>query len=105
MAALPVAMDLSWSGGDQMKTYARLQDHRVMEIVTSNADIATLYHPTLTWMDVSAVPAIAVGWRYDGSTWSAPEPTPVSSASPSIAQLQSQVAYLASQLAELSNRR
>jgi hypothetical protein len=85
-----------------MKTYARMQDGRVMELVTTGADVGTLYHPSLVWMDVSSVQGVALGWHYDGARWSAPEAVPAASPIPSIADLQSHLALLGGQIAALS---
>jgi len=38
-----------------MKTYARIDKGIVMEIFSTDADIATLFHPELVWVDVTSV--------------------------------------------------
>jgi len=80
-----------------------MQDGRVMELVTTAADVGMLYHPLLVWMDVSSVQGVALGWHYDGTRWSAPEAAPASPVTPSIADLESRLALLAAQVAEMSN--
>jgi hypothetical protein len=56
-----------------MKTYARIQKAVVAEIVSTAADIKTLYHPGLEFLDVTVtVPQPAVGWLYVGGAFSAP---------------------------------
>lgn len=55
-----------------MKTIARVQDGRVVELVTSGVNILTSFHPALVWVDVTSVMGIAEGWTYDGSTFSKP---------------------------------
>ncbi|MGA2228223.1 MAG: hypothetical protein ABSH41_27635 [Syntrophobacteraceae bacterium] len=37
-----------------MKTYARIQNGAVMEIVSTAGDITTMFHPDLVWVDVTA---------------------------------------------------
>lgn len=87
-----------------MKIYARIQDGRVMELLTTGADIGSLFHPSLVWLEVSSVPGIAIGWHYDGSHWSPPEPSPATPELPSLADLRSRLADLGTQIAALSMR-
>ena len=59
-----------------MKTYARLQDGVVAELLTTEHAIHTLFHPDLTWLDVSNEPTVAPGWRSDGRNVSRPPEPP-----------------------------
>lgn len=38
-----------------MKTYARIDHGIVMELFSTDADIADLFHPDLVWVDVTDV--------------------------------------------------
>ena len=39
-----------------MKTYARIENQRVAEIVALNVKPEKLYHPSLVWVDITALP-------------------------------------------------
>lgn len=84
-----------------MRTYARIQSDMVAELLTTPGDISDLFHQHLLWVDVTALPEIQVGWRYNGDRFEPPaqadEPAPTS-----LAQLQRQLADLAEQLAALT---
>ena len=55
-----------------MKTFARLQDGLVAELVTTEQPIHMLFHPDIIWLDVSGEPAVTTGWLSDGRTVSRP---------------------------------
>jgi len=56
-----------------MKTYARIYGGTVAELFSTDGDITTMFHPSLTWVDVTAVsPAPQVGWNYAAGAFSAP---------------------------------
>lgn len=89
-----------------MKTFARLQDGLVAELVTTEHPIHTLFHPDMVWLDVSGEPAVTTGWISDGRTVNRPavqEATPASTPDPlaelagirtALAALQARVAAL-----------
>lgn len=85
-----------------MKTFARMQDGRVAELLTTDMDIRTMFHPSLVWQDVTAVAGITVGWRYDAGQWFAPEPASAPTAAPSLTDLQSRLAALSAQIAAMA---
>lgn len=45
-----------------MTVYARIEKEKVRELVTTSADIKTLFHSALNFVDVTNIPNIAVGW-------------------------------------------
>jgi len=88
-----------------MKTYARIQDGRVAELLTTAANPGSLYHPSLLWVDVSGMSSVAVGWNYDGSRFSArqpqPQPQQATATKPTIEDLQSHLSLISAQIAAL----
>jgi hypothetical protein len=56
-----------------MRTYARIQDGIVAELIATDADIADMFHPDLRWVDATDAAGVSPGWRYDGAHFSAPE--------------------------------
>ena len=84
-----------------MKTFARIQDGRVVELLKTDTNLAGRFHPAIAWFDVSSVAGIAEGWSYDGHTFTPPAPgaAPVG---PTLQSLQTQLASLSAQLAALS---
>jgi hypothetical protein len=86
----------------EMKTYARIQDGRVAELLTTPLLAGDLYHPSLVWVDASNIPEVAVGWQFDGTRF-APADTPRQElpVTVSLADLQLRVAELGAQIAAL----
>lgn len=56
-----------------MKTYARIENQCVAEIVTLNVKPEKLYHPSLVWVDITALPEQPdVNYSYSDGVFSAP---------------------------------
>jgi len=56
-----------------MKTYARIENQCVAEIVTLNVKPEKLYHPSLIWVDITALPDQPdVNYNYSDGVFSAP---------------------------------
>ncbi len=87
-----------------MKTYARVQDGLVAELLKTDGDITSMFSPSLVWVDVSSQPNIAEGWNFDGTNFTPPSPPPPQSPVPTIADLQAQIAAISAQLATLSRK-
>lgn len=60
-----------------MKTYARIDNGVVAELIETEGDIAAMFHPSIVWIDVTdAEPQPAVGWTYDGEAFAEPAAPP-----------------------------
>ncbi|MBU6520574.1 tail fiber assembly protein [Pantoea sp. B270] len=56
-----------------MKTYARIEEQRVAEIVSLDVKPEKLYHPSLVWVDISALETPPdVNYLYRDGVFSAP---------------------------------
>jgi len=56
-----------------MKTYARIEDQRVAEIVSLNVKPERLYHPSLVWVDITTLPEQPdVNFQYSDGVFTAP---------------------------------
>lgn len=56
-----------------MKTYARIEEQRVAEIVSLDVKPEMLYHPSLVWVDISALETPPeVNYLYRDGVFSAP---------------------------------
>lgn len=56
-----------------MKTYARIENQRVAEIVALNVKPEKLYYPSLVWVDITALPEQPdVNYRYSDGVFTAP---------------------------------
>jgi len=56
-----------------MKTYARIENQRVAEIVALNVKPEKLYHPSLVWVDITTLPEQPdINYRYSDSVFTAP---------------------------------
>jgi len=88
-----------------MKTYARIQDGVVAELLKTDGDITKMFVPSLIWIDVSSNTGIREGWRYDGKSFTAPATIPAPPAVPTLADLQSQLSVLSARVTALSGRK
>ena len=84
-----------------MKTFARIQDGLVAELLSTDFDIATLFNSALAWVDVSNVTGIAPGWRQNADGFS-PPPTPPVPTPPTLVELQTQLDTISAQIAALA---
>ncbi|MGK9467585.1 tail fiber assembly protein [Pantoea agglomerans] len=56
-----------------MKTYARIENQRVAEIVTLNVKPEKLYHPSLVWVDITTLPEQPdINYHYSDGVFTAP---------------------------------
>lgn len=56
-----------------MKTYARIEDQHVAEIVSLNVKPEKLYHPSLVWVDITTLPEQPdVNYQYSDGVFTAP---------------------------------
>jgi len=56
-----------------MKTYARIDNQCVAEIVSLNVKPEKLYHPSLVWVDITALPEQPdINYNYSDGIFSAP---------------------------------
>ncbi|WP_263054223.1 tail fiber assembly protein [[Curtobacterium] plantarum] len=56
-----------------MKTYARIENQRVVEIVSLNVKPEELYHPSLVWVDITELPEQPdVNYSYSDGVFTAP---------------------------------
>ena len=84
-----------------MKTYARVENRVVVEIVTTAENIGLLFHPSLNWVDVTGQ-AVQVGWvQGENGTFALPPPVAATLATPSMAELLNDLAALKAQVAQL----
>jgi hypothetical protein len=84
-----------------MRTYARIQNGIVAEVLKTDGDITRMFNPALVWVDVSSRADVIEGWHFDGSNFTAPTTNHTSAQAPSIAELQAQLAALSAQIAAL----
>ena len=69
------------------RTYAQVIGGKVVETLTTSADIAQLFPASLTWYDVTALsPQPTAGWGFSGTTFAAPAPK--APAAPKLTSLQ-----------------
>ena len=85
-----------------MKTYARIENGIVAELLKTDGDITRMFNPALVWVDVSSRADVIQGWQFDGVDFTAPAAPHTIAQAPSIAELQAQLATLSAQIAALS---
>jgi len=85
-----------------LKTYARIQDGAVAELIHTDASISTLFHPGMTWIDVSGQPTVGEGWTFDGTRF-APAAMPVEQPArlPTMPQILADLASLKAEVAAM----
>jgi hypothetical protein len=55
------------------RIYARVDGGAVMEMFATTGDITTMFHPSLTWVEITSIsPQPQVGWSYAAGVFSAP---------------------------------
>jgi len=68
-------MSETTSAAPAARTYAHVINGRVVETIATALDIASMFPPSFTWYDVSALsPQPAAGWSYAAGVWTAPVP-------------------------------
>ncbi|MHC3772230.1 tail fiber assembly protein [Pantoea agglomerans] len=56
-----------------MKTYARIENQRVAEIVSLNVKPEKLYHPSLLWVEITSLPEQPdINYNYSNGVFTAP---------------------------------
>ncbi len=87
-----------------MRTYARIENGQVVELLKTDGDIINMFTPALKWVDVSSHPEIAENWQFDGIVFRSPPPPPPAPPGPTIAELQAQIDNIGAQLATLADK-
>lgn len=83
-----------------MGNFARISADTVVELVTTNRDLSTMFHPALDWREVDA--DIALGWCLTESGFEAPAPPGVMERiQPTLAQLEAELNTLSARFAAL----
>lgn len=88
-----------------MRTYARIQDGVVAELLETDSDVAKLFPAELVWVEVSTEPNIRDGWRYDGSSFAPPGDVQGTVSLPTISELQAELAQLSAKLTALASQK
>ena len=83
--------------------YARIQCGQVAEIVSTSLDIRSLYHPSLIWAPADGVAGLAVGWTWDGVTFSPPANGNANITQGETANISAELANLQQRLAVLTS--
>jgi hypothetical protein len=86
-----------------MKTYARIVDGAIAELLTTDGDITKMFNPAIIWVDVTGQ-AVQVGWLQQASGFVEPPPVVATIQAPTLATLQAQLATLAAQIAALQKQ-
>lgn len=80
-------------------SHARIENGIVAEIFATSRPIDGMFCPELTWVPVPAGAAVAPGWAYDGTSFTAPTPPVQTPSMPlTLAELQAQLSALATQI-------
>jgi hypothetical protein len=90
--------------GTEMKTYARVQDGLIAEILKTDGDITSMFNHALVWVDISPQPNVGEGWHFDGTKFTPPSPPPATGSAPTIPELRAQLEALSAELAKLSGK-
>jgi hypothetical protein len=88
-----------------MKTYARVENHVVAEVINTTGDIVQMFHPSLVWVEVTGK-GVQEGWMQNSDGTFAPPPAAAAPAAaapppPSVAELLTELTTLRSQVAQL----
>lgn len=84
------------------KKYARIENGLVAELLVTDGNISEMFVPGIVWIDVSSVRNVSEGWRFEGGQFIQPAlPERSNNSSPSLKELQQQLAALGARVAEL----
>jgi hypothetical protein len=83
-----------------MRTYARIANGVVAELVSTAGDISTMFHPSLSFVETTGMD-VAVGWRQAEGGFAPPPPLVDTPRRPTLAELEAGLTVLAGQLAAL----
>ncbi len=81
-----------------MKTYARVAGGVVLELFSTALAINSLFPPGITWVDVTSVSGIAIGWLQIGNGFTAPAAQTPTIPVVTLASVQAQLTALQSQV-------
>jgi hypothetical protein len=87
-----------------MRTYARIQDGLVAELLKTDGDITSMFNSALVWVDVTSQSQVTEGWHFDGTNFAPPPVQSSVAPAPTLAELQAQFAILSAQLSALSGK-
>lgn len=88
-----------------MKTYARIVDGTVAELLSLNGPVVGRYHPSLIWLEVTGKP-VQTGWIEKDGSFAAPPPLPQPAPGlPTLAEVQIRLGELTAQVALLRGGR
>jgi hypothetical protein len=90
--------------GTKMKTYARIQDGLIAELLQTNGDITSMFNRALVWVDISSQPNVGEGWHFDGTKFTPPSPSPAIALVPTLPELRARLEALSAELAKLSGK-
>lgn len=57
-----------------MRSYARIDGGIVVELFSTDGNIAEMFHPDLIWVEIPEGETPVEGWGYNGETFSPPSP-------------------------------
>jgi hypothetical protein len=84
-----------------MKTYARVQDSLVMEVLNTDRSIQSLFHEALVWVAVPEGHTVAPGMSYDGKEFLFPHESARVEQAPSLHSIMATLSSIQEQLAVL----
>jgi len=88
-----------------MRTYARIQDGVVAELLKTGSDITKMFSPSLVWVDVTSQTQVKDGWHFDGKEFTPPPAVSQLAQALTLSELQSQINALQAKLATIANRK
>ena len=87
-----------------MQNYARIDKDVVMEVVTTNQPIETLFHKSIVWVAVPKGVPVAPGMRYSGSDFLASPNTLHAEPTPSLHSIMTTLSHIQAQLTSLEGQ-
>jgi hypothetical protein len=90
-----------------VKTYARMAGGKVLELLRSDGDVGAMFHPDIRWVDVTGLQVdgrdVDVGWVQAPGGFAPPPPDAVVAvATPSLRELQAELARLGAMIASFA---
>ena len=85
----------------KQQSYALICQGVVQQLLTSDADLTTMFAPGLHWIAITGTEVVSPGYLYDGSAFKAPTLATIPARSLSLAEIEAELVKLRGAVAAL----
>ena len=88
----------------KQQSYALICQGVVQQLLTTDADLTTMFAPGLHWIAITGTEGVTPGYLYDGSGFAAPTLASISTPSLSLAEIEAELVKLHGAVAALMGK-